>query len=66
MINFHKYKLIYNVISDTLRAKSSNYDIPVDEGIRKFLDRLPNISDKEMYEKSLQREPRNAGLADIL
>jgi hypothetical protein len=69
LINFNKHKLIYQIISDTLKAqKATDYDtiLPM-EDVKHFIEGLSLIclSDKEIYEKSLQIEPRNASKADI-
>jgi hypothetical protein len=65
LINFHKHKLVYNILSDNLKAVSVSPDIQAVDEVGRFLDNLPSLSEKELYEYSLLREPRNAARADI-
>ena len=65
LINFHKQKLVYNIVSETLKSVKVGYDAAPNEEMAKFLEKLPNLSEKELYDQSLLREPRNATRADI-
>jgi hypothetical protein len=65
MINFDKQRLTYNIITEALKAQNNEYpddDIPE---IQMVLEKLPSLSDKELFEKSLEVEPRNATRVDI-
>lgn len=66
LINFAKQRIMYNIISDILRFQDKDYaNLTEHEQLKKFIDTLPRLSDKELYNLSLQHEPRNATRADI-
>ena len=66
MINFEKHRITYNIISETLKAQQIAYtDINTSDDVQLFLDKLPSLSDKELYDKSLEVEPRGSTRADI-
>jgi len=68
LINFEKQKLLYQIITDTLKSQNVGYkDIEVNEDVQVFLHRLAAliITDKELHEKSLQIEPRNSQKSEI-
>jgi hypothetical protein len=65
LINFHKQKLVYNIVTDTLKSVKVGYDVVPSDDLSKFLEKLPALTEKELYEQSLLREPRNATRADI-
>jgi hypothetical protein len=69
LINFNKLQMIYRSVTDTLHAQHNQkmQEIPFQEEINQFLSRLSllGLTEKEIYERSLQIEPRNATKADI-
>jgi len=61
-INLYKYQLISNSIYDLLRYQesSSTTDIKRIEPLYTFLYELPSLNEKELYQLSLDVEPREA------
>ncbi|KAL6053479.1 RasGEF domain containing protein [Balamuthia mandrillaris] len=66
LINMKKRKLVYTVISKLQTFQDVPYHLVPVEFIQDLLRALPNSEDKELYELSLVREPRDAERADLL
>mmetsp|Transcript_17426 Transcript_17426/g.44379 ORF Transcript_17426/g.44379 Transcript_17426/m.44379 type:complete len:1036 (-) Transcript_17426:126-3233(-) len=64
-INFKKRKLVYKQIAEMSFYQLEPYNFPLVEPIYTFLSELPHQEEKELFELSLQREPRNAQAKDI-
>jgi len=64
-INFSKQRIVHNIIVNMTKFQYLPYDISEDEEIKNFLTNLTRVEDAELWKISLQREPRNAGRADI-
>lgn len=60
LINYAKRALICNVIREVQLNQQPAYTFPVVEPIHTFLSELAYCGEKELYEMSLLREPRNA------
>eukprot|EP00026_Physarum_polycephalum_P001130 Phypoly_transcript_01131.p1 GENE.Phypoly_transcript_01131~~Phypoly_transcript_01131.p1 ORF type:complete len:1170 (+),score=184.24 Phypoly_transcript_01131:39-3548(+) len=58
MINYYKRELVYNTLREIHMYQQSAYNFPVVEPIHTFLTALPFSEEKDLYELSLQREPR--------
>jgi hypothetical protein len=65
LINFVKRELICNIIREVQLNQQPAYTFPVVEPIHTFLSELPYAGEKELYELSLLREPRNADRSDL-
>jgi len=57
-INWNKRELTYRVLSEIELYQQVQYSFPAVEPIRTFLTELPGINEKELFELSLLREPR--------
>eukprot|EP01104_Vermistella_antarctica_P015645 TRINITY_DN5185_c0_g1_i1.p1 TRINITY_DN5185_c0_g1~~TRINITY_DN5185_c0_g1_i1.p1 ORF type:complete len:886 (+),score=242.94 TRINITY_DN5185_c0_g1_i1:3-2660(+) len=66
LVNFEKREMVYNVLAEISWFQELSYNFPDVEPINTFLYEVPNLDDKELYNLSLKREPRNAKLEDIL
>lgn len=64
-INFPKRELVFNVVSKLSFLQTSKYDFPPVEPLNTFLRQLPRLSEKELYDISLSREPRGATIKQI-
>lgn len=62
--NFIKYKYMHGVIS-TILAYQEPYNLDVVSNILDFIMSRPLLDDKEIFERSLQIEPRSADRASI-
>jgi len=60
MINYYKRELVYNTLREIRMFQQSSYTFPVVEPIHSFLTSLPFSEEKELYELSQQREPRQS------
>ncbi|KAJ3446948.1 guanine nucleotide exchange factor [Anaeramoeba flamelloides] len=65
LINFSKRKLVYHVIHQLQYFQSSNYNLHPVYQIASFLNHFPRLEKKELYQLSLEREPRNVSKNDI-
>jgi len=74
LINFKKREMIFNVISEIQQYQQEAYRYEINESLIAYLAELPVIEadpkalereHKELYDLSLQREPRNANKADL-
>lgn len=57
-INFGKCEVLYNIISQFDLFQQIPYDFPIVEPIHTFLLELPCLSEKDLYNLSLNLEPR--------
>lgn len=58
LVNYTKRELINNVIMEIKLHQQVPYQIAPIEPLRSFLEALPCTEDKELYDLSLIREPR--------
>lgn len=62
LINFSKRRLVYSIISDLLNFQNHPYNLTVIPELKRMLEdinsQLEGITDKALYDISLQREPR--------
>ncbi|KAH3766116.1 Ras guanine nucleotide exchange factor [Pelomyxa schiedti] len=58
MINFDKRILVYNVLSLIQQRQHQTYTFPIVEPLHTFLQELPSLPDKTLYQLSLLRKPR--------
>lgn len=81
LINFPKHHLVSRSISELLRFQNMPYSMPPKgmrslfttliffsaslEPLYTYLKELPGLMEKELYDLSLDREPRNSQLKDI-
>jgi len=66
LINCTKLQLVHSIIKDNIRFQDTVYDIAPMEDIQEFIEQLPHLNEKELYQCSLEREPRNAERRDII
>jgi len=66
LINFPKHHLIFRTIKQLQQYQSSKFDLSTKEPLYTFLFTMPSLHEKELYELSLEREPRESLLKDIL
>lgn len=70
LINFHKRRLVYNVIASIQQLQQTAYNLqPVHQIAVLFRPsrmRQSRMDEKEMWNMSLQREPRGATLQSLL
>ena len=60
LFNWSKRKLIYNVISKIQQYQQTRYQLQVYTLLENYLSNLPKKDGDNLYNISLQREPRNA------
>ena len=65
-VNFCKHKFVYSVVATIQAYQVTSYNLEPAESIQAFMNSLPALSDKELYQLSLELEPRGAERADIL
>ena len=58
LINWAKRELICTIIQKIQMNKHPVFNFPIVEPLHTFLVHLPCLTDKEIYEMSLQREPK--------
>ena len=63
MINFGKRSQSYAIIQDVLKFTASPYELAIHPELQAFIARLPKFSDEELYQRSLEFEPREAAPA---
>jgi hypothetical protein len=78
LINWPKRQLIAATLTEVRDKQNSSYDFPVVEPINTYLTELAHLDgmesfplfllfiEKELYDLSLLREPRNAELKDLM
>eukprot|EP01125_Pyxidicula_operculata_P017318 TRINITY_DN6066_c0_g1_i1.p1 TRINITY_DN6066_c0_g1~~TRINITY_DN6066_c0_g1_i1.p1 ORF type:complete len:1343 (-),score=351.14 TRINITY_DN6066_c0_g1_i1:708-4736(-) len=65
LINLPKHNLIMRTIKQIQNYQNLKYDIQHKEPLYTFLYQMPVLEEKELYEMSLEREPRGAQPKDI-
>lgn len=60
LINFAKRRMLYRVISETLLYQDQEYQITPQGVVSELAASIPPVNEKEIYNQSLQREPRDA------
>jgi hypothetical protein len=65
LINFDKRRLIYITIQQIRFYQQSKFNFGRHEPLTSFLWELPALGEHELYQLSLEREPRNAERNDI-
>jgi hypothetical protein len=60
LINFPKLHLINRSITEIHQYQKSRYSLTFREPIYTFLQHMPVLQDRELYNLSLEREPRQA------
>lgn len=65
LINFSKQRMVYCMIYDMLRFQNTPYAFQAVDAEQILIDMDLGISEQELYEESLLREPKNAGRVDI-
>jgi len=66
LINFPKHYLIMRTIKQLLQYQASRFDLQPKEPLYSFLYAVASLNEKELYELSLEREPRDSQLKDLL
>ena len=67
LINFPKHHLIMRTIKQLLANQSSkSFDLAPKEPLFTFLYAVPSLNEKELYELSLEREPRDSQMKDLV
>lgn len=66
LINFKKRELVYNVLQEIQIHQAQQYPIEPKEPIASYLRYLPHLGESSLYDISLQREPRNATIKDLI
>jgi len=65
LCNFRKREIICKIIRELLLNQQTAYNFPVDEAIRAYVTEVPYVEDRDLYDLSLQREPRNVPLSKL-
>lgn len=65
-INFRKRELVSRVLLEIEAFQERFYGIEPLEPLRSYLIELPFMDEDSLYKLSLQREPRNCTIKDIL
>ncbi|EFA80500.1 Ras guanine nucleotide exchange factor [Heterostelium album PN500] len=65
LINFSKYTLLYKVISEVQQYQWSEYNLNYVPIIQTFIKDLNSPTVAELYQVSLQKEPKGAQKSDI-
>lgn len=66
LINFPKHHLIYRTIKQLQQYKTTQFEFHPSEPLYTLLHQKFLLSEEELYAMSLEREPRNAQLKDIV
>jgi len=66
LINFPKHYLIMRTIKQLTQYQTAKFDLTSREPLYTFLYTMPSLHEKELYELSLDREPRESLIKDIL
>ena len=66
LINFPKHYLIIRTIKYLQQYQSCHYELTAKEPLYSLLYAVPSLQEKELYELSLEREPRDSLLKDML
>jgi len=65
-INFRKRELVSRILQEIQDFKLLSYNFETIEPLRTYLIELPFMDEDSLYKLSLQREPRNSTIKDIL
>jgi hypothetical protein len=65
LIHFSKRALVYKLLAQIQTFQVSGYNLQRVEPIQEYISHLPIISENDMYQLSLECEPRNAEQKDI-
>jgi son of sevenless len=69
LINWEKRKLVNNIIGQIQKFQLTGYNLQRDDKIQSFFTQAfascAGLTDRDLYAKSLEYEPRNAQRADI-
>jgi len=65
LVNWVKRLLIGGIVKEIRYQQGCGFNFPVVEPINTYLTELAHLDEKELYEFSLLREPRNSELKDI-
>lgn len=65
LINFPKHEMLFRTIKNLEKYQQSKYDIQPKEPFYTMLYQMPGLDEKELYNLSLEREPRNIELRDL-
>lgn len=60
LINFRKRDLTYSIISEIQQYQNLGYNFQENSSIRSLIIHAAVLEDKDLYEESLRREPRQA------
>lgn len=66
LINFRKRQMVFRVLDEIAVQQSKPYDIQPLQPLTGCLLGLPALTEEQLYELSLRREPRGANMADVL
>jgi len=66
LINFFKRTIIAKVVQSVEQMQKTGYQFTMLPDIQKLLKTMPTLDDEELYERSLQLEPRNAKKSAIV
>lgn len=66
LINFEKRKLWYNILSKIEQFQKVSYNLQRIPEVDEFLNTLPTMAEKQLWELSLKCEPRNATKKEIV
>eukprot|EP00004_Rigifila_ramosa_P019815 TRINITY_DN5087_c0_g1_i3.p1 TRINITY_DN5087_c0_g1~~TRINITY_DN5087_c0_g1_i3.p1 ORF type:complete len:1169 (+),score=295.43 TRINITY_DN5087_c0_g1_i3:53-3559(+) len=66
LINFQKRRYAFNVIAEIQQYQQDLYPFPFAEPLYSFLAQLPTETDDDLYNLSIECEPRNATLKEVL
>ena len=64
-LNIEKYKRVFEVISEIQSYQDVSYEVKPNPQIINSLIEFPHLSDSDLYNLSLIREPRGATLTDV-
>jgi RasGEF domain/RasGEF N-terminal motif len=65
MVNYFKRTLVFDVIRVVRRYQTTCYNLKMVPQLQRYLNSLPKLSEGDMYEISLQLEPRKAPRKEI-
>jgi len=60
LINFNKRNLVGKIISEIDMYRREKYVELKKTSVAQFIEQLPRLSEKELYQRSLECEPRDA------
>jgi len=65
LINFPKHEMLFRTIKNLEKYQQSKYDLQKKEPYYSLLYQMPGLDEKELYNLSMEREPRNILLKDL-